>query len=303
MTLFKRMSFSRKQTTNTLPFYNIFANMSEKSKSVSSTASKTYRTRPSTVGPPTTRRSVAPSNTMKDRNTRPTKINKNATLVSEADLTMRPEFSMPDFETENKQVAYGKFLRSMLEDCLLDEKIEREETDVDKQMALLADRFQKTMSQLDKTNRRLKDISFVQEQERLIQLRHEDNAKIFEATANSTAPEILTSLSNTEQAHLDKLVTKNVDFGYDKNSGYKQLLDAVQDAIGGLEEIKKHSNLDMNKFKEYENTKTMSEQMELSKMDLEMLKTEFEVKFPKFSERLLKEASEKLAKMVEDGEE
>ncbi|XP_063391986.1 uncharacterized protein LOC134677444 [Cydia fagiglandana] len=277
--------------------------MSEKSKSVSSTAPKTYKSRPSTVGPPNTRRSVAPSTTMKDRNTRPTKTNKNATLVSDADLTMRPEFAMPDFETENKQVAYGKFLRSMLEDCLLDEKIEREETEVDKQMALLADRFQKTMSQLDKTNRRLKDITFVQEQERLIELRHQDNAKIFEATANSTAPEILTSLSNTEQAHLDKLVTKNVDFGYDKNSGYKQLLDAVEDAIGGLEEIKKHSNLDMTKFKEYENTKTMSEQMELSKMDLEMLKTEFEVKFPQFSEKLLKEASEKFAKMVEDGEE
>lgn len=277
--------------------------MSEKSKSVPSTASKTYKSRPSTVGPPTTRRSFVPSTTMKDRNTRPTRNNKNATLVNEADLTMRQEVFIPDFETENKQVAYGKFLRSMLEDCLLDEKIEREETEVDKQMALLADRFQKTMSQLDKTNRRLKDISFVQEQERLIQLRHEDNAKIFEVTANSTAPEILTSLSNTEQAHLDKLVTKNVDFGYDKNSGYKQLLDAVQDAIGGLEEIKKHSNLDMNKFKEYENTKTMSEQLELSKMDLEMLKSEFEVKFPKFSEKLLKEASEKFAKMVEDGED
>ncbi|XP_063631164.1 uncharacterized protein LOC134802433 [Cydia splendana] len=277
--------------------------MSGKSKSVSSTAPKTYKSRPSTVGPPTTRRSIVPSTTMKDRNTRPTKINKNATLVSEADITMRPEFAIPDFETENKQVAYGKFLRSMLEDCLLDEKIEREETEVDKEMALLADRFQKTMSQLDKTNRRLKDITFVQEQERLIELRHQDNAKIFEATANSTAPEILNSLSNTEQAHLDKLVTKNVDFGYDKNSGYKQLLDAVQDAIGGFEEIKKHSNLDMTKFKEYENTKTMSEQMELSKMDLEMLKTEFEVKFPQFSEKLLKEASEKFAKMVEDGEE
>ncbi|XP_048002693.1 uncharacterized protein LOC125239215 [Leguminivora glycinivorella] len=276
--------------------------MSEKSKLVSSTAPKTYKSRPSTVGPPPTMRR-APSTVIKDRNTRPTKFNKNATLVYDADLTIRPEVSMPDFESENKQVAYGKFLRLMLEDCLLEEKIEREETEVDKQMALLADRFQKTMSQLDKTNRRLKDISFVQEQERLIQMRHEDNAKIFEATANSTAPEILTSLSNTEQAHLDKLVTKNVDFGYDKNSGYKQLLDAVQDAIGGLEEIKKHSNLDMNKFKEYENAKTLSEQMELSKMDLEMLKTEFEVKFPKFSEKLLKEASEKFAKMVEDGEE
>lgn len=73
---------------------------------------------------------------------------------------------MPDFDAEYRQIAYGSFLRAMLEECLVDEKIEREENQMDIQMAQLADRFQKTVEVLDKTNRRLKDVSFVVEQKR-----------------------------------------------------------------------------------------------------------------------------------------
>lgn len=81
------------------------------------------------------------------------------------------------------------------------------------------------------------------------------------------------------------------------------MLDAVNDAIEGLDNIKKHSNLDADKFKEYGKSKVSLEQLELNKLDLDALKTEFEVKFPKFSEKLLKEASEKFAKMIEDDDD
>lgn len=140
--------------------------MSEKPKFVPATTSKVYKSRPSTVSLPSSSRRV-PSTVKKERNAR-TKTNKNVSLMGDGDMSIRQEPSMPDFDGEYKQIAYGKLLRSMLEDCMLDEKIEREETQIDKDMALLADRFQKTMSQLDKTNRRLKDISFVAEQERLV---------------------------------------------------------------------------------------------------------------------------------------
>lgn len=138
---------------------------------------------------------------------------------------------------------------------------------------------------------------------RLLELRRQDCSNIFEATDKSNARDILKDLQTTEQANLDKLTTKNIDFGYDKNNGYSQLLDAVNDAIEGLDNIKKHSNLDADKFKEYGKSKVSLEQLELNKLDLDALKTEFEVKFPKFSEKLLKEASEKFAKMIEDDDD
>lgn len=71
-----------------------------------------------------------------------------------------------DMDEERRQIAYGKFLRAMLEECVLNDKIEREETEMDIQMAQLADRFHKTLELLDRTNRRLKDIKFVAEQKR-----------------------------------------------------------------------------------------------------------------------------------------
>lgn len=71
-----------------------------------------------------------------------------------------------DLDSANAELTYGKFLRNMLEECLVEEKIEREETQMDVQMVQLADRFKQTMDQLDKTNRRLKEISFVAEQKR-----------------------------------------------------------------------------------------------------------------------------------------
>ncbi|XP_045456314.1 uncharacterized protein LOC123666150 [Melitaea cinxia] len=233
-----------------------------------------------------------------------TKINKNATVIGDGDITIcKTESSMPDFDAEYRQIAYGKFLRAMLEDCLVEEKIEREETQMDIQMAQLADRFQKTMDQLDKTNRRLKDINFVVEQKRLLDLKSQDCSKFYNITENSKVDKILDDLAATEEASLDKLELKNVDFGYNDESGHKQLLDAVNDAIEGLDQIKKHSNLDIDKFKEYERSQKTIDDLDKDRFDLESLKSEFEKKFPKFSERLLKDVSEKLAAVIDNDED
>lgn len=209
---------------------------------------------------------------------------------------------MPDFEPENRAIAYGKFLRAMLEECLVDEKIEREETQIDVQMAQLADRFQKTIDHLDKTNRRIKEINFVAEQKRLIDLKSKDCEKFYDITSNSNTVQLLESLKNTEQSCLDQLQTKNIDFGYDKESGHKLLLDAVTDAIEGLENIKKHSNLDIDKFKEYEKTQKSLVELEKERHDLERLRTDFEKKFPDLTEKLLEEVSEKIAQVMNTDE-
>ncbi|XP_026754508.1 uncharacterized protein LOC113514610 [Galleria mellonella] len=258
--------------------------------------------RPSTVSAVTSSSRGKNATTAKDKNigARP-KNNKNTTVLGEGDMTMiRQEASVLDFDAEHRQIAYGKFLRAMLEDCLVDEKIELEETQMDIQMAQLADRFQKTVDLLDKTNRRLKDISFIVEQKRLLDLKSQDASQFYSMTDSSNAEELLQNLSATEQACLDKLETKNIDFGYDKDTGHKQLLDAVNEAIEGLEQIKKHSNLDIDKFKEYEKSQTNIEELEKDRFDLESLKSEFEAKFPKFNERLLKEVSDKISKVMDD---
>lgn len=122
-------------------------------------------------------------------------------------------------------------------------------------------------------------------------------------TDDSNAQDILQDLNAAEQACLDKLETKNVDFGFDKESGHKQLLDAVNDAIEGLNQIKKHSNLDLDKFKEFAKSQQNIGDIEKDRFDLESLKSDFEAKFPKFSEKLLKEASEKIAKMIENDDD
>ncbi|CAH2083487.1 unnamed protein product [Euphydryas editha] len=264
------------------------------SKSIRSKRPSTVSTASSSRKPPSKEKNALP---------RP-KINKNATVIGDSDISIcKTESSMPDFDSEYRQIAYGKFLRAMLEDCLVEEKIEREETQMDIQMAQLADRFQKTMDQLDKTNRRLKDINFVVEQKRLLDLKSQDCSKFYNITENSNVDNILKNLAATEEASLDKLELKNVDFGYNNESGHKQLLDAVNDAIEGLEQIKKHSNLDINKFKEYEKSQKTIDDLEKDRFDLESLKSEFEMKFPKFSERLLKDVSEKLTAVIDNEED
>lgn len=135
---------------------------------------------------------------------------------------------------------------------------------------------------------------------RLLDLKSTDSAQFFEMTDESNTSNLLSDLNTMEKACLDKLKTKNVDFGFDKESGHKKLLDAVSDAIEGLDQIKKHSKLDVDKFKEYEKSERNIVELEKDKFDLETLKSDFEAKFPKFSEKLLKEASEKIAKMIEN---
>lgn len=140
--------------------------MSDKTKKFAAPAPKSIKPkRPSTVA--TTSRTRIPSTVIKEKPFSRPKFNNNTTISGDGDLTMlKQEGCMPDFDAEYRDVAYGKFLRAMLEDCLVEEKIDREETQMDLQMAQLADRFQRTMDQLDKTNRRLKDISFLVEQKR-----------------------------------------------------------------------------------------------------------------------------------------
>ncbi|CAH0731108.1 unnamed protein product, partial [Brenthis ino] len=257
--------------------------------------------RPSTVNVPSTSRKAVPS---KDKVVARAKVNKNTTVIGSSDITIcKSEGSMPDFDAEYRQIAYGKFLRAMLEDCLVEEKIEREETQMDIQMAQLGNRFQKTMDILDKTNRRLKDISFVVEQKRLLNLKNQDCSTFYNMADNSSVEDILNNLKITEESCLDKLETKNVDFGYNNESGHRQLLDAVNEAIEGLEQIKKHSNLDIDKFKEYEKSHVNLNDIEKDRFDLESLKSELEMKFPKFSEKLLKEVSEKIASVMDNDDE
>lgn len=89
---------------------------------------------------------------------RPKKTNLDTTVL-------KTEQALPELD-EDRQIAYGRFMRDMLEECLINEKIQREEAPIELLMAQLAERFRKTMDQLDKTNKRLKDISFVVEQKR-----------------------------------------------------------------------------------------------------------------------------------------
>ncbi|CAH2065138.1 unnamed protein product, partial [Iphiclides podalirius] len=280
--------------------------MSDRGKSFGVPTAKTVKSkRPASTTSTSTSRRI-PANAAREKNVsaRGTKVNKNATIIGDADITIsKPDVSGPEFEAEYRQIAYGKFMRTMLEECLVDEKIEREETQMDIQMAQLADRFKKTMDHLDKTNRRLKEISFVVEQKRLLDLKSNDYTQFHELSQKSDIQNMLSNLAATEQTLLDKLETKNVDFGYDKESGHKQLLDAVNDAITGLEEIKKHSNLDINKFKEYERSKVSLTKLEEERFNLESLRLDFAAKFPNFSEKLLKEASDKIAMMMDGNED
>lgn len=143
--------------------------MSDKTKNFAAPTTKPLKTkRPSTVSIASSSRlkPAVPSTTSKEKVPTRSKFNKNTTIIGEADTTISKQESMPDFDAEYRQIAYGSFLRAMLEECLVDEKIEREENQMDIQMAQLADRFQKTVEVLDKTNRRLKDVSFVVEQKR-----------------------------------------------------------------------------------------------------------------------------------------
>ncbi|XP_049884339.1 uncharacterized protein LOC126379576 [Pectinophora gossypiella] len=274
--------------------------MSDKTKSFAAPPPKTSKTkRPTTVSvSASSSRTRVPQTAVKEKPLSRPRTTKNTTILGDGDTTMlKQDAVLPQFDVEQRQIAYGKFMRAMLEECLVDEKIEREETQMDIQMGLLADRFQKTIDHLDKTNRRLKDINFVTEQKRLIDLKNNHCDDFYNLTKNSNAQELVFNLNAKEQASLDKLHTKNVDFGYTKESGHKQLLDAVNDAIEGLEQIKKHSKLDMSKFKEYERSERSLDDLEKDRFDLDALKADFETKFPEFSERLLKEASERIAKM------
>ncbi|VVC90784.1 unnamed protein product [Leptidea sinapis] len=198
--------------------------------------------------------------------------------VMEFDSTSKSETT--DFHATYQQVAFDQFLRTMLEDCLIDDKIKREENEIDIQMAQLSGRLMETIHQMEKTNRHC--------------------SKFYDLTEQSDVQSVMKNLATTEQACLDRIETKNVDFGYNKESGHKQLLDAVNDAIDGLEQIKKHSNLDMDKFKEFEKTRKSLDDLGKDRFDLSTLKDEFDEKFPDYSQKLIKEVSDKIEEMMND---
>lgn len=146
--------------------------MSDKQKNITVPATKTVRsgtcTRTGNIFPSTSKTRVSPIST-KEKNASPcSKLNK-PTLMGHGDATPNnKEDSVPHLNSIHQHIMYGKFLRAMLEECFLDENIERKETEIYTQMTLLADRVQKTINQLDKTKNTLNDIKFVVEQERYV---------------------------------------------------------------------------------------------------------------------------------------
>lgn len=258
--------------------------------------------RPATVAASSSSRDKASINSTKNK---PVRSVLNNTIIDHDMSIMKKDVgsSAVNFAEECNTIKYEKFVQTLLKKCIMDEKFEREESELDLQMAQLADRFQKTMDQLDKTNRRMKSISFVVEQKRLLDLKNKDSQQFYDVTENSNIPETIENLNKTEQTYLDKLQTKNVDFGYDKDSGHKQLLDAVNDAIDGLEQIKKHSKLDAGKFKEYAEYEKNLDQIQKTKLEMNSSMKNFESKFPEFWEKFLMEASEKIDRVMDDPED
>lgn len=71
-----------------------------------------------------------------------------------------------EFEDVTKKLAYNEYLESLFLETLVDEKIERERSEIDVKMAELESRLQMDSMMLHKTNARLKEISFLSQQQR-----------------------------------------------------------------------------------------------------------------------------------------
>lgn len=250
------------------------------------------------------RPSVAPQMVNKDRASASRfRSSKNTTISGDLDMTS----PFGNLNEENHRMAYGKFLRALLQDCLFDDTIEREKTEIDIAMGQLASRFEQSVELLGKTSARLKDIRFFNEQQRLLKIKQEDCDIFYEAAEKEKHLDRIQNLCTVEESCLNQLDTKNVDFGYSKEDGHKELLDAINDCLQGFEEIKKTSKLDSTKLEEYEKCQISNEEFQKQKIELENLKKEFELKFPNFSEKLLIDMSSKMSELAvenyDDGDE
>lgn len=71
-----------------------------------------------------------------------------------------------EYEDLTKKLAYNEYLESLFLETLVDEKMERERSEIDVKMAELETRIQMDYLMLHKTNARLKEISFLSQQQR-----------------------------------------------------------------------------------------------------------------------------------------
>lgn len=110
---------------------------------------------------------------------------------------------------------------------------------------------------------------------------------LYKTTDTSSAQYI--QQNSSEQAFLDKLETKKIEYDYSKDSGQKQLLNTVDDAIDGLELIKNHSQNSLDELIK-------------DRLELETRIMDFIAKFPKFGEKFMK-ALEKTATMIESNDD
>ncbi|XP_034839113.1 myosin heavy chain, clone 203-like [Maniola hyperantus] len=252
-------------------------------------------TAPAGIAPSTSKKVAPKVKNLSRKSVLPCNLNTSTALFCDETI-FEPE-ALSDVEATDD---YVNFLRSMLLECQVEEKIEREETQMDIQLTQLAGRLRETMDQLDQTSRRLKDINFVVEQKRLADLKNQDCSNFYNMIENSGSEEKISNLTTSVDARMDNLKTLNVDFGYNNETGHKKLLDTVNDTINGLESIKKKYNFNTNIFDEYKEFHTNLDAFEKNRFNLDSMKNELEVKFPKYSEKLLKDISNKVASFMEN---
>lgn len=71
-----------------------------------------------------------------------------------------------EYEDVTKKLTYNEYLESLFLDTLVDDKIAKERSEIDVKMAELETRLQMDNLMLHKTNARLKEISFLSQQQR-----------------------------------------------------------------------------------------------------------------------------------------
>lgn len=250
-------------------------------------------------------RSVAPRTVdrpiNKTKNVNPTMkktVSKN--LINDLDVTRIGNLkvgSEQDYSKDYAALTYNNMLTSIFAETLLDESTSRERSNLDIQMSELANRFSRSINLLDKTNKRLREISFASEKQRLLAMSENSIGDFVQSQKLNDVENLIENLTDKQKSAQDRLELKNVDMAL--GSGHKQLSDALNEAIQGFEDIKNHSKLDLDILKSYDECRGVIEDCRNDNYDIEGLKRDLEEVFPKIDEKLLIDASDRFARLIE----
>ncbi|XP_077284235.1 uncharacterized protein LOC143909867 [Arctopsyche grandis] len=143
-------------------------------------------------------------------------------------------------------LTHNRLLQTLFCQQMAEVAVENHQDENEARLVALTTRLEINRVQLEETHKRMAQLASLAHQHRTLECQESNNRQFSEGLAQQDVSDILDDLNVKGRQYCDRLYLKNVDVGYNKETGFEELNAAIKETINILEGLQKKSSENEN---------------------------------------------------------